>query len=61
MTDYSKLTDDEFRRILEEIVVEEGANILSIGDVYVALAEYYNNAVLDRWEAGQEEPRGGNG
>jgi hypothetical protein len=52
--DYSKMTDEEFYDILEDIVVEEGRNILSIGDVFSILAEEYNNEVLDRWEAKKE-------
>jgi hypothetical protein len=52
--DYSQMTDEEFRDILEDIVNEEGANILSIGNVYVELAEYFNNEVLDRWLANNE-------
>jgi len=47
--DYSKMKDEEFQEILEEIVNEEGANILSIGDVYSELSEHFNNDVLDRW------------
>ena len=54
MNKYSKLTDKEFYNILEEIVNEEGANILTIGGVYAELAEYFNNEILDRWEAEQE-------
>ena len=55
MVDFSKMTDDEFRSILEDIVKEEGANILSIGGVYSELAEYFNNEVLSRWEREQED------
>jgi len=53
--DYGSMTDDEFRKILEEFVDEEGVNILSIGDVYTILAEHFNNDVLDRWAERNEE------
>ena len=47
--DYSKMTDEEFDLILEEIVNEEGANILTLGDVNALLREYFNNEILDTW------------
>jgi len=53
-TDYSKMTDEEFREILEEIVDEEGSVILNVGDVYSTLAEHFNNEVLARWTARNE-------
>ena len=56
MADYSNLTGEEFRGILEDIIHDEGViNILSIGDVYSILAEEYNNEVLDYWQAKQEK------
>ena len=55
MTDFSKMTEGEFRNILEDIVEEEGANILSVPGVYSELAEHFNNEILERWEQEQEE------
>ena len=53
--DYSKMTNAEFVEILEGIVKEEGANILSIPGVYEILSEFYNNEVLKIWEVGNEK------
>jgi len=53
MSDYSKMTSEDFTRILETIVEEEGSNILSIGSVHSELAEHFNNEVLSRWEEEQ--------
>lgn len=46
--DWSWVTESEFDEVLEEIVEEEGAAILSIGDVSAILREHFNNAVLAR-------------
>jgi hypothetical protein len=43
--DYSKMTDQEFYDILEEISDCD----LSIPGVYEACAEHLNNEVLDTW------------
>ena len=51
--DYSKMTNAEFVEILEGIVKEEGANILSVPGVYEVLSEFYNNEVLKIWEGGR--------
>lgn len=48
---YQDMTHDDEVRILERIVREEGASILSIGDVYVELREHFNNEILDIWLA----------
>ena len=56
MPNYDKMTQKEFDEILEEIVADEGANILSIGTVYTELSEHFNNDVLDLWvERNQEK------
>lgn len=50
MQDYSKMTNQEFDNILEEVVSEMSAGIiLSYGDVYSILSEELNNEVLQRW------------
>ena len=54
--DYSNLTASEFDRILQELVGNmSSAEILSIGEVNVALREHLNNAVLNQWEIEQGE------
>jgi len=50
MIDYSKMTDDEFYEILKEYVNDMTTDdLLSIGDVYTALADEFNNDILDTW------------
>lgn len=54
MTDYSKMKQEDFDRILEQVVSEEIAgNLLTIPGVYEVLSEHFNNEVLDRWEREQ--------
>jgi len=56
MPDYSKCTNEDFDRILGEIV--EGmtaAQILSYSEVSAILREELNNAVLDEWEREQHD------
>jgi len=54
MTDYSNVTDEDFDRILEEIVSEMSAGeILSYGDINMILREELNNEILQRWEEEQ--------
>ncbi|MCP4569124.1 MAG: hypothetical protein GY841_16235 [FCB group bacterium] len=54
--DYSKMTDEDFDRILAAIMDEHtGEMILSIPGVYEAVSEFFNNDVLDQWEAEQYE------
>ena len=52
MTDYGKMTQEEFDSILAEIV-ETTPGIIQIPGVYEILAEHFNNEVLDRWEQSQ--------
>ena len=48
--DYSKMSQQEFNEILEELVGDMSASeILSIGEVRNELAEELNNEVLDIW------------
>ncbi len=59
MTDYSKMTTEDFDKllieVLEDAIQEYGwKHLLSIGDIYATLAEEYNNAVLDKWEISQQ-------
>jgi hypothetical protein len=52
-----QITDDEFDSILRERVRDAGSFILRIPGVYEILSEYYNNEVLEIWEAQQEVER----
>lgn len=42
--------DNQFDRILQEIIVEDASSLLSIPGVYEILSEHYNNEVLKRIE-----------
>jgi hypothetical protein len=51
MTDYSKMTQEEFDEILMEIISEmTPASIMAITGVGEILREELNNEVLERWE-----------
>lgn len=51
MTDYSKMTQEDFDRILITLIDRSSAgNLLHIPGVYELVAESYNNDVLDYWE-----------
>lgn len=48
--DYSQMTNDEFRDILADVVVDtEAATLLDIPGIYEVLSEHFNNDVLDKW------------
>lgn len=48
--DYSKCSDADFDRILQDVVGDMSAlEILAFGDVNMILREELNNEVLDRW------------
>lgn len=47
---YSKMTNEDFDRILSDILQEEGRNLLAIPGVYEVVSEHFNNEVLNRWE-----------
>lgn len=54
---YAGLTQEVFSELLRDIVHEENpsaADLLDIPGVYEAASEFYNNAVLERFE--QENP-----
>lgn len=54
--DYSKLSDEEFDKILTGLVeCMTPAQILAIDGVYELLREELNNEVLTIWEENQEE------
>ena len=55
MGTYDKMTNDDFLRILSDIVKEEGAELLTVPGVYDVVAEWFNNEVLDRWTAEQAD------
>lgn len=53
--DLDKMTDDEFDRILVEVVKEEPVeSLIRIPEVYDALRDHFNNAVLAWWEQEEE-------
>ena len=47
--DYSKLNDEEFNRILTEIVKENVGTLFMIPGFYEIASEYFNNDVLARF------------
>ena len=51
MTTYDEMTNDDFDRLLMEIMDESPASaLLTIPGIYEIIAEYFNNEVLERWE-----------
>lgn len=55
MSDYTEMTTDEFDAILQQVVKDEGAMVLTIPEVYAACVHYYNDEVLDRWKVRHDE------
>ena len=54
--DYSKMTDDEFQNILEELVGQMSpAEIMAVPGAYEVFSEALNNDVLDTWADRNEE------
>jgi len=54
--DPKDLSQERFDEILEDILYEQRASqLLAISGIYEILAEHYNNEVLKRWEAEEEE------
>jgi hypothetical protein len=50
MGKYDKMTNEDFNRILGDIMQETGGRvILTIPGVYEVVSEHFNNDVLDRW------------
>lgn len=58
MTDYSRMTTEDFQRILFEVLREYNGEqlVTEVPGLYSDLSEYFNNEVLDRWAAEQPEP-----
>ena len=55
MNDYSEMTNEDFDRILVELVNQSpAANLLQIPGVYELVAEDFNNMVLDYYSQEQE-------
>jgi uncharacterized protein YfbU (UPF0304 family) len=50
---YAEMTDDDFDRILGDLIEENAHTLLSIPGVYEATSENFNNEVLTRWEIEQ--------
>ena len=49
--EYSNMTQEDFDTILIKLINESPAShLLNIPGVYEAIAEEYNNCVLDRWK-----------
>lgn len=59
VADYSKMTNEEFDEILSDLVYEyltdDHYAFMLIPGVYECMSEHFNNEVLDRWTADQEE------
>jgi len=54
--DPKDLSQERFDEILEDILYEQRASqLLAISGIYEILAEHYNNEVLKRWEAEEED------
>ena len=59
MPDYKDMTNEDFDRILSDIINDDTAsNLLTIPGIYEILAEHYNNEVLDAWTEEKEEAKG---
>jgi hypothetical protein len=51
MGKYDKMSNDDFREHLLEIMEEQGMEaVLMVPGVYEAVSEHFNNDVLERWE-----------
>jgi hypothetical protein len=59
ITDYSKMTNEEFDEILSDLVykylTDDYHSFMSIPGVYECMSEFFNNEVLDVWAANQFE------
>lgn len=59
MGKYDEMTDEDFERILEQIVEDEPPlTILTIPGVWELVSEFYNNEVLTIWENEQGAKEG---
>jgi len=53
---YAKMTDDDFDRILAQILDEmTGEQLLQVPGAYEAFSEHFNNEVLEKWEEAHPE------
>jgi hypothetical protein len=48
--DYTKLTDEIFKIILAEIIVEKGSDLIQNPKIYSILCEELKDDVLERWK-----------
>uniref|UniRef100_A0A6M3JXJ9 Uncharacterized protein n=1 Tax=viral metagenome TaxID=1070528 RepID=A0A6M3JXJ9_9ZZZZ len=56
MGNYSKMTNEDFDRILAEIMNESPAShLLTVPGVYEAVSEHFNNDVLAKWDEERKE------
>ena len=56
MTDYRKMSQNEFDCILMEILQETKASeLISVPGFYEIVSEEFNNEVLDRWSEKQNK------
>ena len=55
MTDYSKMTQNDFNERLAMILSDiKASNLLDIPGIYEILSEEFHNEVLDHWKSEQE-------
>jgi hypothetical protein len=47
---YADMTQEDFDRILRQLVINNASGLLSIPGVYEAVSEHFNDAVLTIWE-----------
>jgi len=52
--DYSKMSNEDFMRILTDIIKDPDVDVLSITGIYEILSEHFNNEILDTWKKEQE-------
>lgn len=52
-SDYSKMSQEDFDRILERIVIQNLNELMTIPGAYEIFSEHYNNEVLEEWEKEQ--------
>lgn len=59
MSDYSKMTTEDFDHILSRQIKIDGPEwiVFNVPGVYEIVSEYYNNAVLTEWDETQEAPK----
>jgi len=50
MKAYGDITDEDFDRILGDLIEYEGKNLLTIEGIYNIVAEYFNNDILEEYK-----------